>query len=180
MTNEEKTKTIVESLTNNALGDIKKASLGGSKLGAFILSSCLIEAMAGFISGQDTAGDDYKYFVTHYMPTYDGIKLYKDLRCKLVHSYTEGGSYFFVDAKPELHMKRYGSKLIINLENFISDVENALKQFCAQLQNPSRPQVLQNVFKRFDKNGIISVVATPSLNASASQSTLSEPTSGNT
>jgi hypothetical protein len=85
-----------------------------------------------------------------------------------------------MDQTPELHMKQYGSKMIINLENFISDVEDALKKFSAQLHNPSRPQVLQNAFRRFDKNGIIGVVEAPSLNASHSQSTLSEPSSGNT
>jgi hypothetical protein len=178
VTDEEKISAIVESLKMNALGDIKKASLGGSKLGAFILSSCLIEAIAGFIKGQDTTGNDYKNFVTNYLPAYDGDKLYKDLRCKLVHSYSEGGSYFFIDAKREHHMQAHGSKMIINLENFVFDVENALERFCAQLQNPLESQLRQKAVRRFDDNGIIRVFVTTIPNAGSSLSTLTQPISG--
>ena len=158
MTDDEKILKIVQSLTVHALGDIKRASSGGCKLGAFILSSCLIDAMAGFVKGQDTIRKDYINFVTRYMPAYDGNKLYYDLRCKLVHSYSVGGSYIFLDAKPEHHMKISGTKIIINLENFVSDVENALKKFCKRLQNPYETQLRLKALKRLDNNGIVGVV----------------------
>ena len=160
MTDEEKISIIIESLTTNALGDIKRASSGGSKLGAFILSSCLLDAIAGFYRGKDTSRDDYNNFVIRYLDGYDGNKLYKDLRCKLVHGYSEGGSYLFVDAKPELHLKMYGAKTIINLENFVSDIENALVLYCSQLKNASESELRQKAIRRLDKNGIITVVAT--------------------
>lgn len=35
--------------------DIKKASNGKSKMGAFILSSCFIEYLAGFCYGKETS-----------------------------------------------------------------------------------------------------------------------------
>ena len=100
-----KISTIINSLTCCALGDIKKASSGGSKMGAFILCSCLIDAMAGFVKGADTIHTDFKNFVRDYLPSYRPNELYHDLRCKLVHSYSEGGSYLFTDAKGHLHLQ---------------------------------------------------------------------------
>jgi len=34
--------------------DIKRASAGQSKIGAFILASCFIEYMSGFVTGKET------------------------------------------------------------------------------------------------------------------------------
>jgi len=62
-------------------------------MGAFILCSCLIDAIAGFRKGCDTDRYDYKGFIYKNMTSYDKEKMYSDLRCKLVHSYSEGGSY---------------------------------------------------------------------------------------
>jgi len=39
-----------------ALDDVKNACKGGSKMGAFILASCFIDYMAGFMKG---GGDDH-------------------------------------------------------------------------------------------------------------------------
>ena len=46
--------------------DIKRASAGKSKMGAFILASCFIEYMAGFVAGKETNREDYKKFVKDY------------------------------------------------------------------------------------------------------------------
>lgn len=37
---------------------------------------------------------------------YDEARLYNDLRCKLVHNSSEGGSYVFTDDKSLLHMRK--------------------------------------------------------------------------
>ena len=118
------------SLHDMAFLDIKRASDGKSKMGAFILASCFIEYLAGFRYGKETTGHDYKNFVRNYMDYYSPDKLYKDLRCKLVHNYSEGGSYTFVDDRRDLHFKKtQDKKQILNLENFISDIEAALHTY---------------------------------------------------
>ena len=157
MTDADKINVIIESLKANALGDIKRASNGGSKMGAFILCSCLIDAMAGFVKGADTTRTDYINFVSNYLTKYDPNSLYTDLRCKLVHSYSEGGSYLFVDAKPHLHFTQQNTKTIINLENFIDDIEQSLETLKSKLTDITETGLRQNAVTRFDSNGIIQV-----------------------
>jgi hypothetical protein len=161
MTDDSKLKLIIKSLREYALGDINRASFGGSKMGAFILCSCLIEAIAGFIKGADTNRDNYKAFVRDYLQNYDPEALYTDLRCKLVHSYSEGGSYLFVDAKPHLHLKQNSGRTIINLEDLISDIEKALNKIEGKLLDVRQTQLRKNAIGRFDKNGVIVVFALP-------------------
>lgn len=84
---------VEKSLKELALSDVDKCFKGGAKVGAFILLGCLIDAATGFWKGQDTTRTDYKDFVRQYLPKCDPESLYADLRCKLVHSYSEGGSY---------------------------------------------------------------------------------------
>jgi hypothetical protein len=159
MTDAEIINTIATSLKTNALGDIKKASLGGSKMGAFILCSCLIDAMAGFEEGRDTTNADYKSFVTRRLPSYSAEGLYKDLRCKLVHSYSEGGSYVFVDNKPELHFVATTTGLtVINLENFVADIESALNDHIAEISIVASTR-RQKAITRFNGNGVVRVQA---------------------
>ncbi len=74
-----------------------------------------------------------------------------------MHSYSEGGSYLFVDAKSHLHFQRNYGKTIINLENFIEDIENALNEFGKILQDPNETTLRQNAIRRLDNNGIIQV-----------------------
>lgn len=137
------------SLHNMAFLDIKRASDGKSKMGAFILSSCFIEYLAGFRYGKETTRDDYKLFISKYFKgKYNPDKLYTDLRCKLVHNYSEGGSYTFIDNRPELHKKETGDgKIILNLENFISDIEIVLKEYFEELKTDD--SIFQLAIKRF-------------------------------
>lgn len=114
--------------------DIEKASIyGGAKLAGFILGACFIDAMAGFYTGlklEDSRGGSgkrFKDFTTKYLTNYDAEKLYKDLRCGLVHSYAEGGTYVFTDAnKAGFHFNLTPKgKVILNLEDFLSDLRKA-------------------------------------------------------
>jgi len=143
--------------------DIKRASAGQSKIGAFILASCFIEYMAGFVTGKETTKSDYKQFVQDYLPQlYEPEKLYRDLRCKLVHNYSEGGSYMFTYAKPPLHGQVFDGKVVINLENFIEDIEAALLKLFLELDND--PVRQKKAEERFDKIGLIGIarfVTTP-------------------
>jgi hypothetical protein len=57
--NERKINHIKFALYDMAFLDIKRASGGKSKMGAFILASCFIDYMAGFIAGRETTNKDY-------------------------------------------------------------------------------------------------------------------------
>ena len=155
MTDDDIIKSIIDSLKFNALEDIKRASFGRSKIGAFILCSCLIDAMAGFEKGERTTRDDYKYFVSQHLPKYDAEKLYRDLRCKLVHGYSEGGSYLFTDARSGQHTDIEGDKIIINLENFIEEIGDALDRLAAILLDKNNIEARRLAIKRYTDNGII-------------------------
>lgn len=149
-------KSLWHSLHDMAFLDIKRASGGKSKMGAFILSSCFIEYLAGFRYGKETSGNDYKNFVKNYLPQYNKDKPYKDLRCKLVHNYSEGGSYTFVDNKASLHGKSTAdNKIVLNLENFIDDIESALKKYFEALK--SNENLFKLAIKRYQKLGILGI-----------------------
>jgi hypothetical protein len=143
-------------LHDMAFLDIKRASEGRSKMGAFILASCFIDYMAGFIAGRETTGKDYKKFVEDYLPSlYDPEKLYKDLRCKVVHNYSEGGSYIFVDAQSAIHGHKVDKKMIINLENFIDDLEVALQKLFKDFDTDQGKQ--KKAEDRYDKIGLLGI-----------------------
>jgi hypothetical protein len=54
---EEIIKRIKNSLSQLAFADVKKASDGGAKMGAFILASCFIDYLAGFYYGHKAKRD---------------------------------------------------------------------------------------------------------------------------
>jgi len=118
--------------------DIEKASVfGEAKLAGFILGACFIDTMAGFFAGVakknvgSGSSDRFKDFVKKYLPKYDAEKIWVDLRCGLVHSYAEGGTYVFTDAnKAGFHFNFTPTgKIILNLEDFLSDLRKAYKNF---------------------------------------------------
>ncbi len=76
------------------------------------------------------SGRRFKDFVMNYLPKYNVKKLYEDLRCGLVHSYSEGGSYVFTDAnRAGFHFNTTPKgKIILNLEDFLSDLREAYKK----------------------------------------------------
>lgn len=146
---------IRSTLANMALGDIKRAADGKAKMGAFILASCFIDCLAGFKYGRKTRGRDYQSFVKAYLPGYDAVKLYEDLRCKLVHNYTAGADYWFVDGKSSWHLKRINYKTCINLEDFVSDVENAMCRLLTEIENDGAACGLAK--KRLREIGLLAV-----------------------
>jgi hypothetical protein len=145
------------SLHDMAFLDIQRASNGSSKMGAFILASCYIDYLAGFRYGKQSKGKDYMNFVRDYFNSkYDPGKLYEDLRCKLVHNYSEGGSYTFTDNHHELHKTKISDgRIILNLEDFISDIENAMNTYFEELRtNDDRYNL---ALTRFNKLNILTI-----------------------
>ncbi len=148
-------------LEDMAFEDIKRASKGGSKMGAFILASCFIEYMAGFKKGGSTTRTDYINFVKTYLKSYNAKNLYTDLRCKLVHNYSEGGSFLFVDGKQNLHLKKEQAtgKIFINLENFIEELKGALDTLLDDIKK-NKNQSASNALQRLQSIGLLNVGTT--------------------
>jgi hypothetical protein len=147
---------IKHALYDMAFLDIKRASNGDSKMGAFILASCFIEYMAGFACGRETRKKDYESFVRHYLPPiYNPAKLYTDLRCKLVHNYSEGGSYWLTYDHPELHGIKEHNRTFINLENLVDDLESALRELMNQIEMGLPAQ--QRAANRYRSIGLLCV-----------------------
>jgi len=134
MTKEEVVNILDSQLFGWEYGDIIRASIQGkAKLAGFILGSCFIDAMAGYYAGIDKktakihSGKRFKDFVQRYLNKYNNLKLWEDLRCGLVHSYAEGGTYVFTDnEKAGKHFENVmGGKVLLNLEDFIYDLKHA-------------------------------------------------------
>jgi hypothetical protein len=156
MTNEEIIKKVKFALSNWANEDLYKASRGGAKMGTFILASCFIDYLSFYYSDLGEVKERYKEFVNRFMPQYNSEDLYISLRCKLVHNYTEGGKYMFVHEKPHLHLKEYNGRLIINLENFLSDVSKAREEYFKLVD--SNDEFKNRLIKRFNEVGILGLV----------------------
>lgn len=118
--------------------DIERASIrGDAKLAGFILGACFIDALAGFYAGIDRkqskkdSGKRFKDFVKRYLKKYDANRLWEDLRCGLVHSYTEGGTYVFTDAnKAGYHFNKINDgRILLNLEDFCADLREAYRSY---------------------------------------------------
>ncbi len=121
-----------------AYKDIERASIfGEAKLAGFILGTCFIDAMAGFYAGIDreqskkNSGKRFKDFVKKYMGKYDAKKLWEDLRCGLVHSYAEGGTYVFTHSNEAgFHFNKINDgRIMLNLEDFCADLREAYRLY---------------------------------------------------
>jgi len=151
-----KIEEIKKSLSEMAFKDIIKASNGGAKMGAFILASCFIDYLTCLFFNEDSTKRNYKEFVKIFLDTYDPENLYGDLRCKVVHNYSEGGSYIFTDNQGQLHLKRArDGRIILNLEDFIKDIETAMYKYFALLESDSA--CLDRAINRIKKVGILGV-----------------------
>lgn len=136
ITAEQLVRILDEYLFGWAYGDIERASVrGDAKLAGFILGACFIDAAAGFYAGvtkeesKNGSGKRFKDFVRKYLAKYDADRLYEDLRCGLVHSYAEGGTYVFTDAnKAGFHFNTTPrGKIILNLEDFLLDLRESYR-----------------------------------------------------
>lgn len=160
---------LVETLDKYLFGweykDIERASLfGEAKLAGFILGACFIDAMAGFLAGvtkekvSSGSSDRFKEFIRKYLPKYDSEKFWADLRCGLVHSYAEGGTYVFTDAnKAGFHFNSTsGGKIILNLEDFLSDLREAYKNFRNDILTDNA--IFLKVKTRYESMGLMGLV----------------------
>jgi hypothetical protein len=120
---------------------------GSTPLAAFILVSCAIDFLAGFMCGiasfspSGESSRNYKAFVIKYLPQYDPVDVYSNIRCRLAHNYSIGGSVALTHRNPAAHDPS-GTKgrKIINFENFFADFQDAASAYFKELATDSALQ----------------------------------------
>jgi len=150
---------IIHSFSNYNLRDIKEINNNQLEftIAEFILCSCFIDQVSGFRYNNDKVGKRYRQFIKDYLPNYDPDNLYNDLRNKLVHNYSVGGYYGLTRRSPQLHLKKVKNIIFLNLETFISDLEDALRKFASELKNDKT--IRGNALKWFSVNKILTQIS---------------------
>ncbi len=134
---------IITAMGTYNLGDIKKSRTTNMMLATFILCSCFIDQMAQikyFVKGKKTPHltENFKKFVTKYFGTkYKPKLLYDSLRSRLVHNYSVKGKYWLADERKYKHLEIINSRIYLNVDDFINDIEIVWKVFEKDLLNDS-------------------------------------------
>src|SRR5689334_13470630 len=127
MNDDQKIKTIIDSLRNFALRDIIVINQFADPefpIAVFILCSCFIDQVSGFRYNNKQVACRYQQFINDYMPKYDAEKMYKDIRCKLVHNYSSTQFFSFV-RNSEIHLMVYVNKIILSATHLVADLQEA-------------------------------------------------------
>ena len=115
----------------------------------------IVEKLCEYYAGV-SSGDAFRMFVERYLNQYSPGNLYDALRCKLVHAYTEGGVYRFTDNnKDGAHLSKKDNKIILNLEDFVNDLESAFHRFIQDLKTDDK--IYENALKRFKSMSILGI-----------------------
>lgn len=167
---EQKLNYIITAFETYALGDISNVRKHKMPIAAFILGFCFIDQVSGFVydsskKGQKTNTERSKKFVSEYLNevalnNYDKDALIDILRNKLVHNYSlsdrkrpKHDRYALDYENPKLHLHRDGDVVIINIDGFINDLENAFRLYKDQLLNNIPTQKI--AVAHFDTFGIL-------------------------
>lgn len=136
---------------------------GSTPLAAFILVSCAIDFMSGFLEGIDSfepsaSGKLYRRYVERYMPAYNSKDVFRNIRCRLAHNYTVGDAVALIHNNSSAHdpLGSRGDK-IINFENFYADFRIGVERYFLDLQ---KNKDLQKKFLRRSSLGFADVPKT--------------------
>lgn len=149
-----------------AIADVIRAIRGGSLVGAFILSFCIIDYLAGILEKSDNT--NYKKIIDDYFDDYNSEYMYA-IRCSLVHVYGKADAmhiaglnrFNFEHKRPEIHKQIDNIDGVIvywlNLSNFVFDVVKASYNFFTEnLENKSESELEEyveranNIIRIFD------------------------------
>ena len=130
-----------------------------ASMSCFVLLSCFIDYLSGYYSGsKKTTKRYFLEFCERYLPRYDANVLYKDIRCKLVHQYTEPRSLIFSDSSKREHLGKYQDRLIMDLDTFIEDIESAWLEYRSDIMKDE--QIYKKALKRYLENGTLNKLGT--------------------
>ncbi len=151
------------------LGDIKKICERKMTIAGFILCSCLIDHIAGFRYERivDKRGKikgsrkRYVDFVDVYMAQYgyEGVKLYDQLRCRVVHAYTSSDEAFAFDLmhNNQQDLKAWPRPIArerLDLETFIQHLAQVLDNYMHEIKTDESIRKL--AIKNYRQFGIFS------------------------
>lgn len=112
------------------------AENGGTPLAAYILLSSAIDVIAGFYAGRSSLeerglGKQYKKFIADYMPTYNPEKVYKLIRCSLVHNFIIGPNMALTHgvSNSSTHLQTINGVDFKNFDIFYKDFKDAVKKY---------------------------------------------------
>jgi len=119
---------------------------GSTPLAAFILVSCAIDFMGGFLEGIDSldpksSGKIYRRYLERYMPQYKSKDVYRNIRCRLAHNYTIGDGVALIHNNSAAHdpLVSRGDK-VINFENFYADFRIGVERYFIELEKDKQLQ----------------------------------------
>jgi len=156
----EEVKGVLYSLKEFALGDIRKSRKEDMLIASFILSFCFISTLSAYryYRSRELKSDEekFKYFIKEYFdssyhPYAD--QLYKDLRSKLVHNYSANKRFVLSDEQKDWHLVIKNSKIFLNVDVFIVDVENAYSRYIRHLEESD--EVKQRALGHYRAWGIL-------------------------
>lgn len=146
---------------------------GAAKVGAFVLACCLLETLAGFCL-QNGGQSGFEQICTKYLdeinPRYRKLNLYGALRSGLMHSFApveelDGKihKFWLTDGHEECHLQPVEGQensYVLNLQNFVLDVQNVLKQFLEKLPS-NEDHCRDNLLKWAKRKGWMTVSEIP-------------------
>jgi hypothetical protein len=125
-----------QSLGDYALGDVKRATAGHAKIGAFILAAHFIDTLALLSTTRRDGKAAWDQFIPAFLPSYSGAaeELYRSYRGSLSHRYSLKG-FRLVDGEhySHRHWTIEEGERVLHLETFIADLEQAWPAFSAKL-----------------------------------------------
>jgi hypothetical protein len=157
-----------ESFGDFALGDVKRASAGHAKIGAFILAAHLIDALARLSTRRGDGKAAWDEFVPAFLPAYSAAceELYRSYRGLLSHRYSLKG-FRLVDGEHyrHRHWAVEDGERVLHLESFVEDLDQAWSEFSAKLGRDV--QFRERVLERAREDPPLSVLESPAGTASA-------------
>lgn len=125
-------------------------------LTTFILCCCLVDTLSFYTIKEDNNSDRYEQFVKEYLSKANNIysgkdvakKIYKGLRCSLVHAYTISKGIILAEniASHHLTSDRHGN-ILIDLKSFYNEILSAKRLVYKKLNTST--EVRRLFFKRY-------------------------------
>ena len=148
------------------LGDIRYCSPQEKNL-SFTVATLVLNAVDFFASlyeGKDGKGEAFSLFLSKYMPSYVAIdadiKMYKTLRCGLVHQYFPKEHHGITWNAPAEHLKKVGGCYKLNAQSLATDLEQAIAAYKSDLDRNESLQVkfarrMRSVISADDFDGLL-------------------------
>jgi hypothetical protein len=148
MTDDEKITAVLFPIQDYAFGDIEFLLENPEKqkpIAALILCSCLIDQMAGVVYSTESVKKRYQDFIEKYLPQYNDMDLFENLRNKLVHNYSVGAHIKLATEIDFLEIDGLTDTNIVTAKKLLRDLKLAFNQVMIDVaqKGQSRTNALQ-------------------------------------